>query len=329
MPLRYRALGPVAGDEELLSQAVYRDGRVSAPSMPPDSLAKWRRAHARTPWAQTHLRDVALLSDDTLQASGTIIDLSAMLDGQVVPICGLTNLAAHAGDDGRGTQRLTEAALTEAEASGASALMLLGPEPPIWATDLGFIDVTPATLSLRVLAGRRPGAPMLSIRAGEQSDLPQIAEMADSMPPVRFRLRREMPFIAHSLSASRLKAGLKPEGAERVEFFVTEEGTRAAAYVVLRVDNSGWRLEQCGDRDPSGARVGAILQALVARDPSANAPSIHGWLPGGWMPPQLEATPAPTAQCRVLLRLLRKPADGPALASRDVIMWMADLFQAS
>jgi hypothetical protein len=27
-------------------------------------------------------------------------------------------------------------------------------------------------------------------------------------------------------------------------------------------------IEECGDRDPSGARVGAILQALIAREPA-------------------------------------------------------------
>ena len=39
------------------------------------------------------------------------------------------------------------------------------------------------------------------------------------------------------------------------------------AYVVLSQNQFGWTLEEAGDRDPAGARLGAILQVLVAREP--------------------------------------------------------------
>src|SRR5206468_10676186 len=37
-------------------------------------------------------------------------------------------------------------------------------------------------------------------------------------------------------------------------------------------------LEECGDRDPSGARMGAILQVLIARNPAERRPAITAWL---------------------------------------------------
>jgi hypothetical protein len=46
-------------------------------------------------------------------------------------------------------------------------------------------------------------------------------------------------------------------------------------------------IEECGDRDPAGARVGALLQALLAREPAERRPIIRGWFPPGFMPPQV------------------------------------------
>lgn len=328
MPPVYRTLGQEPGDAALLSRILHPERKAASCVLAPEAWAKWRRAQARTPWGQTRLREVVLQTGDTLHASATVFELSAVLDGQPVSVRGLTHLTSHDADPVGSGHRLTDAVMDEARELGAAAVLLAGHAADAVSDALGFVDATPPTSTLRVLAGRRPGAPMLSLRAGEPADLPQLVDMADAMPPVRFRLQRDLTFIAHTLAVSRLRAGLQPDGDERLEFFVTEEGTRAAAYVVLRVRSDGWRLEQCGDRDPSGARVGAILQALVARDPSAAGPAIHGWLPAGWLPPQVEATPCAPVPCRMRLRLLGTAANRPPLAPRDTIMWMADLFQA-
>ena len=61
---------------------------------------------------------------------------------------------------------------------------------------------------------------------------------------------------------------LGPTGLRQVEFFVAEEGGSAVAYVILSENANGWTLEEAGDRDPAGARLGAMLQVLVAREPS-------------------------------------------------------------
>ena len=79
----------------------------------------------------------------------------------------------------------------------------------------------------------------------------------------RFALRRDP-------AADRLRAGARSgcspgsarRGSRQVEFFVAEEGASAVAYVVLSENANGWTLEEAGDRDPAGARLGAMLQVL-------------------------------------------------------------------
>ena len=44
---------------------------------------------------------------------------------------------------------------------------------------------------------------------------------------------------------------------------MAEEGASAVAYVVLSQNQYGWTLEEAGDRDPAGARLGAMLQVLL------------------------------------------------------------------
>ena len=57
--------------------------------------------------------------------------------------------------------------------------------------------------------------------------------------------------------------------------------------MVIGVQGNEWTIEEVGDRDPGGARAGAILQALIAREPAEKRPSIKAWLPEGVLPPQV------------------------------------------
>src|SRR5918993_4923309 len=108
---------------------------------------------------------------------------------------------------------------------------------------------------------------------------------------VRFALRRDASLIHYALSKKRLLAGLGPSGLRQVEFFVAEEGASAVAYIVLSENANGWTLEEAGDRDPAGARLGAMLQVLLAREPSKPAPLIRAWWPRSMpVPPQIELT---------------------------------------
>jgi hypothetical protein len=93
--------------------------------------------------------------------------------------------------------------------------------------------------------------------------------------------------IGFALARRRMLAGLGPIGEREFEFFVTEEGMRAVAYVVISHGPRGRVLEDCGDRDPSGARVGAMLQVLDARFPSEPPLRLDGRLAPWFRPPQL------------------------------------------
>ena len=134
----------------------------------------------------------------------------------------------------------------------------------------------------------RRGAPMTMIRGGEERDLQAIVAMGQVRArDVRFHLDRDVDFVQHAITRKRLLAGLGAPGARELHFFIAEEGITAAAYVVISIAGSNWTIEECGDRDPSGARVGAMLQALVAREPVERRPSIRAWLPPAFVPPQV------------------------------------------
>ncbi len=135
------------------------------------------------------------------------------------------------------------------------------------------------------------------IRAGEERDLATSSRWDRPAPrAIAFHLNRDRDVVHYAIAKNRLLAGLGPAGARMVYFFIAEEGASAAAYVVvsMRANDAGaaaggpmWTIEEAGDRDPTGARVGAILQGLIARDPVERRPAITAWLPHGFLPPQL------------------------------------------
>ncbi len=109
-----------------------------------------------------------------------------------------------------------------------------------------------------------------------------------------------------------------------MQFFIAEEGASAVAYVVLTVRGGAWVLEECGDRDPAGARVGAILQVLIARDPSALRPALTAWLPDGFRPPQIEVLGEQPSPEIMMMRSLGRPL--PQVAPADLLYWHGDMF---
>ena len=128
-------------------------------------------------------------------------------------------------------------------------------------------------------------------------------------------------------------AGLDPTGRRAVEFQVAEEGHRAVAFVLIQVRHGErgqpdrWSLAACGDRDPSGARIGAILQVLLARSPSAPHPVIRAWWPWSLQPPQLGITPGPEPREAMMVKSLdatRPLPDG--LGAGDVLYWHGDAY---
>src|SRR3990170_7070133 len=152
---------------------------------------------------------------------------------------------------------------------------------------------------------------MTMVRGGEERDLAAIVAMGQVRAgPFRFHLDRDVDFVQYAVTKKRLLAGLGPARARQLHFFIAEEGITAAAYVVVSVAGSTWTLEECGDRDASGARVGALLQALIAREPVERRPTIRGWLPPGFCPPQVTVAAASPAPALLLARPLTSRLQG-------------------
>jgi hypothetical protein len=140
-----------------------------------------------------------------------------------------------------------------------------------------------------------------------------------------FTLRRDASQIQYALAKKRLLAGLGPPGLRQVEFFVAEEGASAVAYVILLENANGWTLEEAGDRDPAGARLGAMLQVLVAREPSHRSPLIRAWWPRSMpVPPQLALTDRGDARDLFMVRALADVE--PPVTADDVFYWRSDYF---
>lgn len=132
-------------------------------------------------------------------------------------------------------------------------------------------------VELKVAESSRHGATMTLVRSGEDRDLAAIAAMGQARAvQFRFHLDRDIDLVKYAITKKRLLAGLGSAGVRQLQFLIAEEGITAAAYVVISIVDRTWTIEECGDRDPSGARVGAVLQALIAREPVERRPVIHG-----------------------------------------------------
>jgi len=167
---------------------------------------------------------------------------------------------------------------------------------------------------------------MTMVRGGEERDLDAIVAMGRvRAQPFRFHLDRDVDFIQYAITTKRLLAGLGSANARQLHFFIAEEGTTAAAYVILSVVGDSWTLEECGDRDLSGARVGALLQGLVAREPMERRPTIHAALPPRFLPPQITIASTAPATETILARMLGSHATVPPLSGEDVLFWRNDL----
>ena len=95
---------------------------------------------------------------------------------------------------------------------------------------------------------------------------------------------------------------------------------------MVSIVGSTWTIEECGDRDPSGAGVGAILQALIAREPVERRPTIHAWLPAGFVPPQVTIVSTNPPKEMMMIRYLGSTLVQSRLSGDDVLYWRSDIF---
>jgi hypothetical protein len=293
-----------------------------------EAFTRYEAAQAKTPWALRHRRRIALVRGNDVLASAERYDLTGMLDRQLVTICGIAGLLDHGADDNSSHRDVLLAELLEDAAHHGADLALLfpvaGQAPRV---PDGFAAVPTTDVEITVIESSRYGAPMTLVRGGEDRDLAAIVAMGRvRADPFRFHIDRDIDFVKHALTRKRLLAGLGPAGVRQLEFVIAEEGITAAAYVVISVVGNVWTIEECGDRDASGARVGAILQALIAREPARSRPVIRGWLPPGFVPPQLTIASVGAASAFLVARPLSSRLRDFHLAADEVLYWQGDLF---
>jgi hypothetical protein len=290
-----------------------------------EAYGKFCAARMKTSWGGRYQRTFALIDGGDIVASAEQYDLTGVLDGRVVGVCGIGPVHSEVtGRAGCHAHRLVETLVGNAARDGAE-MALLFPQTANDEVRAEFDTIHFTDLTLDVAQSPRHGAPMTMVRAGEERDLAAIVAMGRTRAePFRFRLDRDVDFLQYAITTKRLLAGLRPANARQLHFYIAEEGITAAAYVILSVVGEAWTLEECGDRDPSGARVGALLQALIAREPVEQRPTIRAWLPRGFLPPQVTiASSAPSSET-IGIRMLGSHA--PPLRGEDVLFWRNDLF---
>lgn len=282
-------------------------------------------AQIKTGWGRCQ-RPVAIVEDNEIVASAEQYDLAGMIDGRAVPVCGIGSVLIEPSHRDQG-RVLIQTLVDDGARRGAEIALLFslqGMDDDV-RNDFQAIPLTDVTLG--VTQSLRHGAPMTMVRGGEERDFAAIVAMGRVRAEhVRLHLDRDIDFVQYVITRKRLLAGLGPASARQLHFFIAEEGITAAAYLVLSVVGDTWTLEECGDRDPSGARVGALLQALIAREPVERRPTIQAWLPPGFLPPQVTIVAAAPSTTAIGVRILRSTPTTPPYSADDILYWRNDVF---
>jgi hypothetical protein len=316
----------VVAEGELLEQILDATYPVWNEGLTRAAYGQWNAAQMRTPWGRERLHRFALVDPrGRLLATAKRYRYDARLDGREVSICGLGAVFTPVEERGHGyAAELIRQLLAQERGAGAVMATLFSEIGEEYYRRLEFQAVPIDEVRVELVA--KTGTPAMLVRAGAERDLPDIAAMHGvRAAAARFTLRRDASQIHYAISKKRMFSGLSATGSRQTEFFVAEEGSSAVAYVVIAVSGDDWTIEEAGDRDPAAARLGAMLQVLVARDPSRRRPVMRAWWPAGFpVPPQLRIAATVAAPDVLMVRPL---ADiGPSLAREDVFYWRSDYF---
>jgi hypothetical protein len=290
--------------------------------------ARYNRAQLATPWGSTNLRRVALVENGRLLATAKRYDLIGRIDRQPVRILGLGAVFTPESERGHGhAGTLLRGMLDDGAAEGFGLAVLFSEIDPSYYARLGFQRLPIHQVALTVRPGTRVGTPMIPMRSGDFGDLAALAEMSATCDAgYRLALTRDAEYIRHVITKKRLLAACGRPGHRMVEFLVVEEGGRAAAYVVLFEVGEFAMVSECGDRDPAGGRVGALLQAALARDPTRRL-RLRAWWPPDFRPPQVDIVAHEVAPITMMMRPLGSHVwPDPPLGISDIRWGHADAF---
>ena len=316
----------VTAEGEMLERILDSTFEIWNEGLSRSAYGQWNRAQFRTPWARARLRRVAAVDErERVLATAKQYRFDVRIGGREGWMCGIGAVFTPPEQRGRGhASTLIEELVSRAQREGALLASLFSEIDTAFYERLGFTAV--ALDEVTITVNMKGGAPAMLVRAGEERDLQAVAAMhAVRSATASFALQRDSSLVHYALSKKRLLAGLGPQGFRQLEFFVAEEGASAVAYVILNENANGWTLEEAGDRDPAGARLGAILQVLLAREPSHRMPLIRAWWPRAFaVPPQIQLTNHSAPKDVFMVKALGDVAM-PKTAD-DVFYWHADHF---
>jgi len=317
----------IAAQGAVLDRVLDATCRIAGNGLDRRAYGKFHAARIKTSWGARFQRTLALVDGEDILASAERYDLAGVVDGRSVRVCGVGSLWAEPSRLGIAHARtLVDTLLADAVRDRAEIGLIFSSGNVGEPLESAIQTIPMTELTLSVTESSRHGAPMTMVRGGEERDLAAIVAMGRRRAdPVRFHLDRDSDFIQYVITTKRLLAGLGSANARQLHFFIAEEGITAAAYVIVSVVGDTWTLEECGDRDPSGARVGALLQALIAREPAGRRPAIRAWLPPGFLPPQVAIASAIRSTETISVRMLGARAIAPPLGADDVAFWRNDL----
>lgn len=316
------------GEGPLLDEILRETHTIWADRIDPAPFRQFWLAQLRTAWGREHLCRVALVDGGRVLASTKVYEFTARVDGEAVGVCGLGAVFTQTAHRRSGHAReLIDRVLARAVGRGQRLALLFSEIGMDYYARIGFTAVATHDATFRVTPPRQRGAPATMVRAGDDRDYEAVVRLGRAQAaPFRFHLDRDRSVVHYGIVKQRLRAGFGPAGLRELQFFIAEEGTSAVAYVAIGVEGDRWTLLECGDRDVTGARVGAILQVLLAREPSRRPPVIVGRLPPGFLPPQMAVVDRHEAKELMMIRPLGDFRLAAPLAEDQVLYWRNDLF---
>jgi len=312
-------------DDAALEQVLDETWPIWGDGLSRKAYGQWNLAQTRTPWGREHLQRVGLVEGGAVVASAKRYLFDAVLDGQPVRVLGIGAVFTSEAHRGQGlAAHLLQQMMADGRDRGCALALLFSEIGSAYYERMGFTVVPREIVTITVPRTRR-GAPGTMVRALEPGDLKEVASISSTYAAgAGFALTRTPDLIEFMITRRRLRAGLGPAGLRQVEAFVAEEGYRAAAYIIVSRGPEGTVLEECGDRDPRGSRIGALLEALMERDPSNPDRTLQAWLPPGLHPPQLPfSNPSPAREVMMLAQISPSPHPRVSPSAR---YWSTDVF---